>query len=83
MLSNWLSITYKNFRKLLFFGEFKGVEKLSKAKDEAFISLRLKYRVSEENKETIYISELLDKVKNEYNLCFKIFRNWEVWLFLF
>jgi len=35
----------------LFFGEFKGDEKLPKAKDEAFISLRLKYRVSEENKE--------------------------------
>jgi hypothetical protein len=49
--------------------------KLPKAKDEAFISRRLKYRVSEENKEIIYISELLDKAKNEYNLCFKIFRN--------
>ena len=41
----------KNFRKLLFFGEFKGDEKLPKAKDEAFIIRRLKYRVGKENKE--------------------------------
>ena len=60
VLSNLLSRTYKNFRKLLILSGFHLRVRKLPAEKWVFISRRLKYRVGGQNKEIMIFSELLD-----------------------